>query len=116
MTELSYSEIIGFMVSNKVHRDPFLTAQHVAQWMCVNCDRLSNEIEDGCGKTFPDLINEFRVKEAKELLCKKTFSGFSVDAIGRMSGFSKRQLFYSTFKEKTGYYPVDYKRIKSLQT
>lgn len=113
MRETNYDEIVGFVVTNKLYRNPGLTLYRLSKLMDVNIDCLGSTIKDGCGKRFQELITELRIKEASDLLRQKSHEGFSVEAIGRMAGFENRLLFRSLFKERTGYSPMEYQRLNT---
>jgi AraC-like DNA-binding protein len=61
------------------------------------------------GKSFTNLINEYRIEKAKELL--ETENNFTVEGIGYESGFNSKSTFFTTFKKITGKTPTEYQKI-----
>ncbi|NIJ44173.1 AraC-like DNA-binding protein [Wenyingzhuangia heitensis] len=75
---------------------------------------VSNTINKEIGKSFSDLINDYRVEESKFLLVEKS-KDLTIDAIAELSGFKSRATFYRAFKERTNLTPVQYvKQFKSV--
>jgi AraC-like DNA-binding protein len=66
-----------------------------------------NEIQQ---TKFNMLRNEKRVEFAKELL-KTSYEEISIEDIGHQSGFSSVSSFYSTFKDVTGFTPVQWVKM-----
>ncbi len=112
MKKINYDEVVGFVVTNKLYRNPGITLDRLSKLMAVDIDCLSSTIQEGCGKRFQDLITELRIKDASNMLSQKSFDSFSIEAIGRMAGFENRLLFRNLFKERTGYSPTEYQRIR----
>lgn len=74
---------------------------------------ISDIINNKIGKSFSDLINEYRVQESKLILIDKSKS-LTIDAIAELSGFKSRATFYRVFKDKTKMTPMEY--IKKFKT
>ena len=109
MSDLTYNDLKTYVLNNKLFRDPSLTSERLSNLLTVSNDRINFLILKGCGFDFKCFINRLRVAEAKRMLEETTFYGFSVDAIGRMSGFNSRHEFNHTFRELTGVLPKEYK-------
>ncbi len=61
-------------------------------------------------KTFSEIINTYRVEEAKELLLNPNYQNIKVSSIGYDVGFNSRTTFYFWFKKITNMTPADYQK------
>ena len=68
-------------------------------------DYLSKAINKNRNKTFVEFINEYRVTEAKRLLCGKEIEFLTIEAIGLEAGFNSKSTFFRVFKQQTGVTP-----------
>lgn len=59
-----------------------------------------------CG--FPAYKNRLRINYAKELLAEGHGTKLTIDAIGKLVGFSAKMNFYTAFKKETGLTPKQY--------
>jgi AraC-like DNA-binding protein len=60
-------------------------------------------------KTFYDLVNGYRVEEAKRLLLDPKSKNNKILAIAFDSGFNSKTTFNTVFKKFTGFTPSDFK-------
>lgn len=81
----------------------------LADYINVNPHQLSQIINAELGKSFACYVNEFRVKNACELLAVNAEK--SVTDIGLESGFSSKSSFNTIFKKQTGLTPSEYRKI-----
>ena len=70
---------------------------------CYFCSVLKKEL----GKTFSQLVNEFRIQKSKELLEEGRLSTLE---IALTVGFNNQNYFNMTFKKITGMTPLQYRR------
>lgn len=109
MDALTFKEVYDYILDNKLYRDPALSPSRLAHKLNVSSSALKQMCKDYCGNDFKCFITELRVKEAKRMIEESCYSGFSIDAIGRMAGFNSKTEFVSNFKEMVGRLPSDYK-------
>ena len=64
--------------------------------------------------SFYDLVNAYRINEAKARLMSDDLEKYTVTGIGKMCGFSSKSSFYRVFKNATGITPLNY--IKKERT
>jgi AraC-like DNA-binding protein len=62
-------------------------------------------------KNFYSVINEYRVKEAEELLLKDDLNQLKIEVLGEMVGFQSKSSFNACFKKVTGMTPSEYRNI-----
>ncbi len=112
---LLFRQITETIVNTKHYLDPDLTLQHVADEFTISSGYLSQLINTYGGKSFTDFINEFRVEEAKRILCDATYSNYTISSIALESGFNTKSNFYHVFKKMTGTTPTAFKKSKVVQ-
>ena len=105
-----YDGILTIVVAQKKYRDPDYSAKQLAEDLNTNPRYLSAVINSRFGMNYSSLVNEFRVRDAANMLTDKRYLDLTMDEIGRKSGFANRQSFYAAvFKEK-GEAPHQYKK------
>jgi AraC-like DNA-binding protein len=70
--------------------------------------RLINQVY---GKSFSDLINQYRFQEAKMMLTAPGYSLLSIAEIANRAGFPSESSFYRVFKKETGMAPGDWRKL-----
>lgn len=110
LADALYTRILDILVVNKKYRDPDYSAKELANDLETNSRYLSAVINSRFAQSFPSLINEYRIKEAKNLLVDKRYVDKSVLEISTMVGFSNRQSFYSSFFKHVGMAPHAYRK------
>ena len=88
---------------------PRLTLSSLAEIVNVSGRKLSVIINDEMHTTFYDLINKYRVEEAKIKLTLNEFDKYSIDGIAETCGFNSKSSFYRIFKNETGITPTQFK-------
>ncbi len=67
---------------------------------------LNNEMQ----VSFYDLINSYRIAEAKKRLLSNAYEKYTIEGIGHSCGFNSRSSFFKIFKKETGISPASYKK------
>ena len=70
---------------------------------------VSQAINEGLKRNFYDLINGYRVEEAKQLLVDSKNMNFTILSIGFEAGFNSKTTFNTVFKKFTGSTPTEYR-------
>ncbi len=96
---------------DKVYLDPDLTLNQLAQKVGTNRATLSRVINHYFNKSFPALLNQYRVNEALRLLTEKSSKDYKLEVIGEMCGYRNRQVFHSAFKRETGITPKHFRKV-----
>ena len=97
----------------KIYRDDNLSLQILAEKIGTNSHRLSRVINEKKSLTFRELINSYRINEAKTLLLKDGTSKLSVIDIALMVGFNSNVSFNRAFKKYSGCTPSEYRKIEN---
>jgi AraC-like DNA-binding protein len=71
---------------------------------------VSRVINDKFNRTFPELLLQYRIRKAEELLLSSLNKTYTVEGIAYESGFSTLSAFYVAFKKETGMTPTQFKK------
>ena len=85
-----------------------ITASELANKCFYTEEHFSRSFKKYTGKTFTAYINDCRIERAKTLL---RHTEKSVEDIFGDCGFNNRTNFFKTFSEKTGYTPLQYRKM-----
>ena len=102
------------MESNKLYTDSELTLQKLASVLSIPAPHLSQVINEQLGQSFTDLINAYRVEDAKRRLLDPTWKHYSILAIAEEAGFSSKSTFNAVFKKHTGQTPSEFRASSNL--
>lgn len=109
-----YAKIIKEVLQNKkLYLDENLTLSVLANHTGLAAHHISQTINDKLGMNFFELINSYRVEEAKLMLQNPAFNNVSIEGIAYDSGFKSKSAFNAFFKKYTGMTPTEFK--KSIQ-
>jgi len=75
---------------------------------------VSRAVNEGEGKTVADLVNEYRILRAKELLSGRPEA--TILEIAMDSGFQVKSTFNEVFKRTTGMTPGEFRRSSIKET
>jgi ligand-binding sensor domain-containing protein/AraC-like DNA-binding protein len=102
-------KLIYLLEMEKVYRDESLSLQSLAEKLSITTYHLSQVINEKLNKNFFDLINGYRVEEAKEKLTdlkqEQTILG-----IGFEVGFNSKSAFNRVFKKFTHMTPSEFRK------
>jgi AraC-like DNA-binding protein len=100
------TKINTLIQTEKLYREPELTLQSLAEKLHVPSYQVSLAINDGMKKKFYDLINGYRVEEAKRLLLSPNSRNYTILSVGFEAGFNSKTTFNTVFKKFTGFTPT----------
>lgn len=103
----------NLLIDQKYFLDSELTLDKVADALNLSKSHLSRLINAELKTSFPDYINQLRVKEAKYYLKHPDFSNYTLVAIGLEAGFASKTTFNNTFRKVTGMTPSEYKNSET---
>ncbi|OYT16795.1 MAG: hypothetical protein B7C24_05990 [Bacteroidetes bacterium 4572_77] len=106
--EVLYHEICRLMDQEKLFTHIDISTQIIAQRTQSNKNYISQTINDYNGSNFSQFINEYRTKEARQLLSENTLNKYTIEAVRQMVGFKSKSTFYISFKKFTGITPSYY--------
>ena len=101
--------IVSAMEADKLFQEPELTLQNLSDKMKLPSYQVSQAINDGLKKTFYDLVNGYRVEEAKRLLVDSSNNNYTILSVGFEAGFNSKTTFNTVFKKFTGFTPSEFR-------
>ncbi len=94
----------------KLYKEMGLSVNELADKIGSQTYLVSQAINSCLGKNFYELINRYRVEEAKSLLKDETMNYLSIVGIGFEAGFNSKTAFNTSFKKYTGVTPSEFKK------
>ncbi len=95
----------------KVYLDGDLTIETLSTALGTNRNVLSKLVNHHLGRSFPALINQYRINEAIRLLGNPSTQNYTIEAVAQMCGYNNRQVFHNAFKKETGLTPVAFRDV-----
>jgi AraC-like DNA-binding protein len=89
-----------------------LTLPKLAKTIDCSVNHLSQVINSGCGMSFFDYVNRFRIEHAKGLLTRYDGQNGAILNIAFTVGFNSNSAFYAAFKKCVGQTPAQYRRAQ----
>jgi AraC-like DNA-binding protein len=105
------SQKITIIVEKELFLNSNFTLEEAAKELKVPKHILSQYINEVLGKSFSNLIKEYRIEKAKKLL--ETEKNLTVESLGYDSGFNSKSTFFTAFKKQTGLTPTEYQKWRS---
>jgi len=107
---ISFKQKIAKVIEEeKVYLNHDLTQASFAQKLALSSHHLSEVLSFEFDTNFYQLINSYRIEEAKRLLGLPTNKNYKILAVAYDSGFKSKTTFNRVFKEQTGYTPTEYR-------
>jgi AraC-like DNA-binding protein len=100
---------VVLMEKEKLYQETELTLQELADKLQSPPHLVSQAINEGLNKSFYDLVNGYRVEEAKRLLADPKNLNYTILSVGFEAGFNSKTTFNTVFKKFTGLTPTEYR-------
>ncbi|RSC92512.1 AraC family transcriptional regulator [Tenacibaculum singaporense] len=108
---VSYQQkILKAIEEEKIYLNHDLTQANFAKKLSLSSHHLSEVFSFEFDKNFYQLINSYRIKEAKKILELPTNKDYKIIAVAYDAGFKSKTTFNRVFKEQTGYTPTEYRK------
>jgi AraC-like DNA-binding protein len=109
---LLIKEIYNLMTEEKLYREPDLSVEILSQRLNAKRHYVSAAINHCTNKSFNVFINDYRIKEAIQLLSQKDGrrDKLTVDDVAFSVGFNDRYIFHRVFKSITGLTPAAFRK------
>jgi AraC-like DNA-binding protein/ketosteroid isomerase-like protein len=104
------------MRSQQAYLRSDLTLPKLAEAINCSVNHLSQVINSGCGMSFFDYLNQFRIEHAKGLLSDLDGKGDAILNVAFTVGFNSNSAFYAAFKKCVGRTPAQYRRSQLKKT
>ena len=98
-------EILKMMVNDRIYRDNTYSSSKMAADLNTNSRYISAVCATRFHKNYNELVNDYRIDEAMNLLSDKRYQKMSIEDISIMVGFNNRQSFYANFYRRLGTTP-----------
>ena len=98
-----------YLTEEKPYLYSDLNIENICAKLGTNRTYLSKAINLVLNKSFNAIINEFRVRAARQLLTDPKYSHISIKGIGEMVGYNTKAAFHMNFKRITGLTPSYFK-------
>jgi YesN/AraC family two-component response regulator len=85
--------------------DSGLKIDDIARELSTNRTYLSKAINNQLETTFPNFINQYRIRESIRLILSGYIVNQTQEALATQSGFANRNVFLRAFKKHTGVLP-----------
>jgi len=106
--------VINALSKDKLFLDSDLSLDSLCETLNINHYYLSKAINDNWGNNFVDLVNSFRIEEAKKILSDTQSTSLKIIEIAFQVGFNSKSTFNRVFKNKTNLTPKEYRETQSL--
>jgi YesN/AraC family two-component response regulator len=103
------NNIVNVIEQQKLYTETELTLKQLADKLQLPSYQVSQAINDGMKKNFYDLINGYRVENAKRLLLDPKNENYTILSVGFEAGFNSKTTFNTVFKKFTGVTPTEFR-------
>ncbi|MEM6319308.1 MAG: tetratricopeptide repeat protein [Bacteroidota bacterium] len=86
----------------KLYLQKNLTLKQFADYIHSNTSYVSKTINDGFGKNFSALINEYRIWEIQKFFDEGLHQTYTIESLYQKAGFQSKSSFQKAFKTNTG--------------
>ncbi|MEO9966921.1 MAG: helix-turn-helix domain-containing protein [Reichenbachiella sp.] len=100
---------------HKVYLDDRLNLSGFAESISMPTSYVSELINQRFGCSFKKLVAQYRFQEAKSMMDQTGNEGLKLIEIAYSAGFNNKVSFYRTFKQRTGYSPSDYLKMRKKE-
>lgn len=110
-------KLLHLLEEEKLYRQENITLMSLAKDLDIPPRYLSQIVNERMNKNFRDLINSYRIEEAKTLLTAPPGKkDYSILEIAFEVGFNSKEVFNRSFKKYTGMTPTQFKRKTPRRT
>jgi tetratricopeptide (TPR) repeat protein/AraC-like DNA-binding protein len=102
--------IIDLMENKKLFLDTDINLEKIANHLNSNKKYISQIINEKYDQNVSNFINEYRIKEARQLLSDSEYKKLTIEGIATSVGFNSKSAFNISFKKITGITPSFYQK------
>lgn len=106
-----YQQLCALMDEQQIYTDQNLTRDKVAEMLGTNRTYLTQLLSDRTGKSYPQFINEYRIRHAVRVLHDPERADYPLKALAADAGFNSLSTFYKTFQGIVGMTPSMYRNV-----
>ena len=112
-SEQIWGQLLKLMEEDKLYRNPTLRLNDIVERIGKPLPHVSQVVNEKMDMNFLDLVNQYRVEDAKDLLINPKTKSMTILAIAYEVGFNSKTAFYTSFKKVTGQTPSEFKKENS---
>ena len=105
--EATRKKLVGIMSDTKPFLNNNFSLPELADRIGVSVHHLSQVINEGLQKNFSEMVAEYRVEEAKQILKKNPH--LKIEEVAEQVGYLSKSSFNTAFKKITGKTPSDFR-------
>lgn len=102
-------QVLDLFENQKIYKNFDLTPQKIAKKLELPPYLVLQAINNNLQRSYPALLNHYRIEEVKSRLCNGDKNHLSIETIAFESGFASPSSFYATFKKMTGVTPGEFR-------
>lgn len=111
-TKYAIDKILSVMDVSEEIFTPEFSLDRLSELTGIRPRILSSILNESMHKTFYQLLNEYRVREAcRRLEDDKHYGNLTIEAISQTLGYKSRTTLINVFKKETGLTPTEYQKI-----
>lgn len=107
--------LLELMNNQKLYLKSYVTASHISEELSITNHELSQLLNVELNTSFYDLINQYRIEHAKNILLSKEYRDAKILHVALDSGFSNKSSFLRNFKKSTQLTPTAFKKLHENQ-
>ena len=104
-------KLMQAMEKDQMFRQSDLTMPELARELSMSPNHLSQVINEQLNKNFFELVNAYRIEEAKKRLLDPDAEPLTILAIAYEVGFNSKSAFNTAFKKYTGMTPTQFRKV-----
>ncbi len=102
--------LVQLLIEEKVFKQNDITLQKLSELLGTTRHNTSQIINEHFGLNFFELINKYRIEEAKKLLQEEKYKGFNIIDIAYEVGYNNKVTFNKSFKKYNQITPSEYQK------
>lgn len=102
-------KLLYLLEVEKVYLDEDVSLQSLSTKLSISTRNLSQVINEQLNMNFCDLINVYRIEEAKRIFSASGKNNYSIMEIAFQVGFNSKASFYRAFRKHSGMTPSQYR-------
>jgi AraC-like DNA-binding protein len=106
-------KLMAALTKDAVYTDSLISLRSLSSTLKENAHAVSQVINQDLGLSFYELVNQHRIRRAKEMLIE--FPDQTVLEIALAVGFNSKSTFNTAFRRNTGQTPTEYRGVASAQ-
>ncbi|MCX2761272.1 helix-turn-helix domain-containing protein [Aquimarina muelleri] len=105
------SKLLYLLDEEKIYKQNDITLQKLSESLNTTRHNASQIVNEHFGLNFFELINKYRIEEAKELLKNKKYKDYAIIDIAYEVGFNNKVTFNKSFKKYNQITPSEYMKL-----